>query len=94
MFAVAPASPALVARTDTAAHAERYLLLMPAGGTQWVTNAADTPKVSDLNIGRLMPMAAAAIGWSRIAINARPTRPRSRFHASTNMMIVTISVKK
>ena len=57
-------------------------------------NAAETPKVSDLNIGRLMPIAAAAIGWSRIAINARPTRPRSRFHASTNITIVTASVKK
>ena len=55
---------------------------------------ADTPNASDLNIGRLMPIAVAAIGWSRMAISARPTRPRNRFHASKNMMAVASSVKK
>ena len=39
--------------------------------------AADTPKVMVLNTGRLMPMAEAAMGWSRMATRARPTRPRS-----------------
>ena len=43
-----------------------------------------TPKVSDLYSAVLMPIAAAAIGWSRIATSARPTRPRSRFQPSTN----------
>jgi hypothetical protein len=31
-----PAHPALVARTDCARDAERYLLMMPAGRTIWV----------------------------------------------------------
>ena len=58
---------------------------MPPSAPATPVNAADTPKVSDLNIGRLMPIAVAAIGWSRIAISARPTRPRSRFQASRNI---------
>jgi hypothetical protein len=55
---------------------------------------ADTPKVMRLEQRRLMPMAVAAMGWSRIAISARPTRPRSRFHASRNISAATASVKK
>ncbi|WP_296600657.1 hypothetical protein [Phenylobacterium sp.] len=56
MFAVAPVSPALVARTDTAAHAERYLLVMPAGGTQWVTNAADATPFASMREATRMAM--------------------------------------
>ena len=55
--------------------------------------AADTPKVTDLKTGRLMPIAVAAIGWSRIAIIARPMRPRSRFQATRNISAATASVK-
>ncbi len=31
-----------------------------------------------------MPIASAASAWSRIAIIARPIRPRTMFHASRN----------
>ena len=57
-------------------------------------NMALTPKASDLYMALSMPMVEAAIGWSRIATSARPTRPRSRFQPSTNITTVTNSVKK
>ena len=31
-----------------------------------------------------MPMASAAVAWSRVAISARPMRPRIRFQARKN----------
>ena len=75
-----------------------------SGATNWIAIApsapptpvyiADTPKVSDLTIAVLMPMASAAMCWSRIATMARPTRPRSRFQASANITSVTARVKK
>ena len=40
-----------------------------------------------------MPIAAAAIGWSRIAISARPLRLLTRFAAPTNITNSTASVK-
>ena len=57
-------------------------------------NAADTPNVSDLNIGRLMPIAAAAIGWSRIAISARPVRLFTRLAAQAYIRIATAMVNR
>ena len=39
-------------------------------------------------------MALAAISLSRIAISARPTRPRTRPAASTNMTTAKASVTK
>ena len=75
-----------------------------SGATNWIAIApsapptpvyiADTPKVSDLTIAVLMPIASAAVCWSRIAIMARPMRPRSRFQANANMTSVTTRVKK
>ena len=41
-----------------------------------------------------MPIAEAAIGWSRIATSARPTRPRSRFQPITNITTVIASVNR
>jgi hypothetical protein len=41
-----------------------------------------------------IPIASAAMAWSRIAVSARPTRPRSRFQPSTNIASVTARVKK
>ena len=53
-----------------------------------------TPKASDLYSAVSMPMAEAAIGWSRIATIARPTRPRSRFQAEDEHHDGDDSVKK
>lgn len=38
MLALAPAHAAVVAKTDTASHAESYLLMMPAGDALWVAD--------------------------------------------------------
>ena len=57
-------------------------------------NMALTPKASDLYSALSMPMVAAAMGWSRMAISARPTRPRSRFHPSTNISTATARVNR
>ena len=53
-----------------------------------------TPKASDLYSEVLMPITEAAIGWSRMATSARPTRPRSRFQPIRNMRQVIARVKK
>ena len=49
-----------------------------------------TPKVTDLYSAVLMPIALAASGLSRIAIIARPVRPRIRFQAPRNSSPSTI----
>ena len=41
-----------------------------------------------------MPIALAAIGWSRIAISARPVRLFTRLAAQTYITIATATVKR
>src|SRR5205085_661333 len=57
-------------------------------------NGALTLKASDLFRLLSMPRVVAAIGWLRMAISARPTRPVSRFQPITNMINVTSSVRR
>ena len=57
-------------------------------------NIALRAKVRVFTIGRLMPIASAAIAWSRIAIIARPMRPRTRFQASRKSTTATASVNR
>jgi hypothetical protein len=45
---------------------------------------AETAKARVLSWAMSMPIASAAVGWSRVAISARPMRPRIRFQARRN----------
>ena len=57
-------------------------------------NIALTAKVRVFSSEMLTPIASAASEWSRIAIIARPMRPRTMFQASTNNSTPTPSVNK
>ena len=65
------AHPALVAKTDLATAAERYLLVMPAGQPVWIDNPkAATPFVSMREATRMamrLPAALRAYGLPREA---------------------------
>ncbi len=66
-----PEHPAVVARTDLGAHAERYLLVMPAGRRQWVNDPlAATAFASMREATRMatrLPAAERAYGLPREA---------------------------
>ena len=70
-FDAPAANPAVVARTDLAAHAETYLLVMPAGRTTWVPDPeAATAFVSMREATRMamrLPAAQRAYGLPREA---------------------------
>ena len=51
-------------------------------------------KVATFVPARLTPTVAAAISWSRTAIMARPTRPRTRFQARTNSTAMIARLRK
>ena len=57
-------------------------------------NIALTAKVRVFSSAMSMPIASAASAWSRIAIIARPMRPRTMFHASRNSSAPTNSVNR
>ena len=53
-----------------------------------------TPNAVTFVRARSTPMAAAAMGCSRTASNARPHRPRTRFHPAQNMTVPTATTTR